>query len=199
MTSPRELRRQQRVATSREQILDTAEELFGSQGYRATSLQRVAERCEFSVGALYQFFSGKEELLQAVMYRRGNDLFAAMRGAISPDETGVANLVAVVEAISAFFERFPSYGQLTIRLASPGEDAPKDLSPAGEGFAGALALFADVLRSGQRSGDVRPGDPAALAELASNMMTAYLRDRGSEGLTSGEFREILSRAFSAVG
>ncbi|MFB9317919.1 TetR/AcrR family transcriptional regulator [Cryptosporangium minutisporangium] len=197
MTSPRELRRQRRVAMSREQILDTAEDLFGNQGYRATSLQQVAERCEFSVGALYQFFSGKEELLQAVMYRRGGELFAVMREAITPGAAGVANLVAIVEALSAFFDRFPAYGRLTIRLASPGEDAPKDLSPAGAGFAGALALFADVLRSGQQAGDVRPGDPAALSELASSMMTAHLRDRGPDGLSAAEFAEILSGAFAA--
>jgi AcrR family transcriptional regulator len=182
---------------SREQILDTAEELFGNQGYRATSLQQVAERCEFSVGALYQFFSGKEELLQAVMYRRGPELFSLMRAAVAPSAGGVANLVALVGAISAFFERFPAYGQLTIRLASPGEDAPRDLGPSGEGFAGALALFADVLRNGQRSGDVCGGDPAALAELASSMMTAYLRDRSPDGLSFAEFREILSAAFAA--
>jgi len=197
VTSPRELRRQQRVAMSREQILDTAEELFGNQGYRATSLQQVADRCEFSVGALYQFFSGKEELLRAVMYRRGGELFDLMRGAIRPGAPGLANLVALVDAISGFFVRFPAYGRLTIRVASPGEDVPPDLRPSGEGFAGALALFADVLRDGQRAGDVRPGDPAALAELASGMTTAYLRDLGGNGLTAEEFHEILSRAFSA--
>jgi AcrR family transcriptional regulator len=180
------------VATSREQILDTAEELFGDHGYRATSLQRVAERCEFSVGALYQFFRSKEELLQAVMYRRGPALFADMRAAVAP---GVGGLVAVVDAIGAFFDRYPSYGRLTIRLASPGEDAPRELSPSGEGFSGAMALFADILRDGQAAGEVRPGDPAALAEVASSLMTAYLRDR--EGLPAPEFREILAAAFGA--
>lgn len=182
MTGPREGRRQR--------ILDAAEELFGNQGYRATSLQQVAERCELSVGALYQSFTGKDELLQAVMYRRGPALLAVAR-----DADG--GLGAVVDAIAAFFDEFPAYGRLTIRLASPGEDAPPDLTPSGEGFADALALFADALRAGQEAGDVRPGDPAALAELASNMMTAYLRDRGPDGLSAAEFREILSAAFAA--
>ena len=59
-------------------ILDTAEELFGNQGYRATSLQQVAERCEFSVGALYQFFAGKEELFALTLVDYLADRFAAV-------------------------------------------------------------------------------------------------------------------------
>ncbi|TQS42032.1 TetR/AcrR family transcriptional regulator [Cryptosporangium phraense] len=191
MTSPRQARRAQRVALSREQILDIAEELFGGQGYRATSLQQVADRAEFSVGALYQFFASKEDLLRAVMYRRGGDLLALMRAAITP----AGSLVALVGAISGYFARYPAYGLLTVRLASPGEDAPKDLGPGGDGFAGALALFADVLRAGQRAGTVGPGDPAALAELASSMITAHLRD--PTGLPADDFADILTAAFAA--
>ncbi|MFI5952703.1 TetR/AcrR family transcriptional regulator [Cryptosporangium sp. NPDC051539] len=193
--SPRERRRALRVATSREQILDVAEDLFGHQGYRATSLQQVADRAEFSVGALYQFFSGKEELLRAVMFRRGGELIERMRAAIDPASAGVANLVALVAAISGYFARFPAYGLLTVRLASPGEDAPSDLGPTGEGFAGAMALFADVLRAGQAAGDVRDGDPAALSQLASSMMTAHLQDPA--GLPAPEFARILTAAFAA--
>jgi AcrR family transcriptional regulator len=57
--SPREVRRLQRIKVGREQILDAAEELFGRQGYRGTSLQQVAKRCEFSIGALYLFIDNK--------------------------------------------------------------------------------------------------------------------------------------------
>ncbi len=51
--SPRELRKQQRIALSREQILDTAEELFAEYGYHETGLKDLAARCEFSVGSIY--------------------------------------------------------------------------------------------------------------------------------------------------
>jgi AcrR family transcriptional regulator len=199
--SPRELRRQQRVATSREQILDTAEELFGNQGYRATSLQQVAERCEFSVGALYQFFASKEELLQATMNRRGPELLQAMHEGIDPGATGDINLLNLLDAITVYFRLYPEFGRLSIRLYSPGEDAPKDLGPAGEGFHLAMTLFAEVFRAGQEEGRLRGGAPPALARLAAAMITGYHRadpaiTPGAAGLSDQEFREILARAFA---
>src|SRR5882724_5551180 len=81
--SPRELRRRQRIEVGREQVLDAAENLFGFNGYSATSLEQVAKACEFSVGALYMFFNSKQELLEAVLDRRGIVVMAAMRNCLT--------------------------------------------------------------------------------------------------------------------
>ncbi|MDQ1698402.1 MAG: hypothetical protein QOG34_265 [Frankiaceae bacterium] len=48
---------------TREQILDTALELFLAQGYDATSLRQIAERLQLTKAALYYHFPAKELLL----------------------------------------------------------------------------------------------------------------------------------------
>ena len=51
------------TATTREQILGTALELFRSQGYDATSLRQIAERLGLTKAALYYHFPAKEHLV----------------------------------------------------------------------------------------------------------------------------------------
>lgn len=192
--SPRELRRQRRVEMSREQILDTAEELFGNQGYRATSLQQVAERCEFSVGALYQFFRSKEDLLRAVMERRGVVQLAQMRAA--------EDLLSLVDTIVAFHRRYPAFGRLSARVYSAGSDAPAGYHVFEANYRGAMDLYAAVIVAGQRAGTVRAGNPQALARLLSSLVTAYHRvdpalSPSGPTLAEDDFRQIVTRAFAA--
>ncbi|MFI5952704.1 TetR/AcrR family transcriptional regulator [Cryptosporangium sp. NPDC051539] len=196
MDSLREQRRAQRVAASREQILDVAEDLFGDHGYRATSLQLVADRAGFSVGALYQFFRGKEELLRGVMERRGRVQLAEMRIA------SAGGLLPLVETVVAFHRRYPAFGRLSARVYSPGSDAPAGYDAHEANYRTAMDLYATAIRQGQEAGRVRSGDPRALARLLSGMVTAFHRVDASLGqpgptLTDDVFRQIVTRAFAA--
>lgn len=47
----------------RERILDCAVELFAAQGYDATSVQQVVARAGVTKGALYHYFTAKDDLL----------------------------------------------------------------------------------------------------------------------------------------
>lgn len=72
MTEPslREQRREHRRALSRNQILDAAEQVFARDGFHDAALREIAELAEFSVGAVYSFFAGKEDIYQAIFLRR---------------------------------------------------------------------------------------------------------------------------------
>ena len=52
----REQRRREKDRVSREHLLDAAEHVFGNKGFHEATLKEVAERAEFSVGAIYGFF-----------------------------------------------------------------------------------------------------------------------------------------------
>jgi len=62
-----------RPAPTRERILDAAVELFGRQGFRATSVGEIEEAAGLVPrrGALYKHFASKEALLEAAVERRG--------------------------------------------------------------------------------------------------------------------------------
>ncbi len=50
----------------RQEVLATAVTIFGTRGYRATSMNDIAAEVGLSKPALYHYFSGKEELLVSV-------------------------------------------------------------------------------------------------------------------------------------
>src|SRR5258708_6348810 len=55
---------------TKQKILDTAEQLFGEQGYAATSLRQVIAAAEVNVAAVHYHFGSKEDLLDAVVNRK---------------------------------------------------------------------------------------------------------------------------------
>lgn len=57
------LRRQREREQRYQSILQVAESLFASEGYHKTSMERIADAAEVSVGAVYFYFKNKEDLL----------------------------------------------------------------------------------------------------------------------------------------
>lgn len=64
-------------AERREQIIQTATDVFATEGFEGTALKRVAELVGVKEATLFHYFSGKQELLTAVLAerdRRSRDL-----------------------------------------------------------------------------------------------------------------------------
>lgn len=58
---------QQHLDARRRQILDGATRCFARNGFHATSMQDVLREVDLSAGAVYRYFSGKEELIGAIV------------------------------------------------------------------------------------------------------------------------------------
>lgn len=63
----REERRRARVERRRAQVLGAAARIMYDTGYHGMSMQAVAEQAGMSVGLIYQYFGGKDEVLEAVI------------------------------------------------------------------------------------------------------------------------------------
>src|ERR1041384_7668216 len=61
--------RQEKAAATRRRMLDAAYGLFCEEGYRATTMDAIAERAGVAVQTLYFTFHTKDELFQAVHER----------------------------------------------------------------------------------------------------------------------------------
>jgi AcrR family transcriptional regulator len=88
---------------TRARILDAALQVFGERGIAASSLSEVAAAAGLTKGAIYSSFSGKDELVLAIMeeHARERMTHALESFAAAPDaETALANVGTVlVEAI----------------------------------------------------------------------------------------------------
>lgn len=171
----REERRLRQHSLSRNQLLDAAEEVFGTKGYHSATLREVAELAEFSVGSVYSFFGGKDDLYRHVFLRRGDEFVVGVRAVVEAGGPPLDVLRRLVEYEVGFFRSHPHFGRLYLRTASLSQPLPGD--DDGEGLATfdeVMSLQSSVITSGQRSRALRKGDPAVLLRILSGIVTAFL-------------------------
>jgi len=71
-------------------LLDAAFTVFSRKGYRATRLEEVAESAGMTKGAIYYYFSGKEELLRRAVERRHRTIFRDIEAALEREDAPAA-------------------------------------------------------------------------------------------------------------
>jgi AcrR family transcriptional regulator len=83
------------------QMLDVAEEIFAEEGYRAVSMDAIAERCGVSKPLIYDYFGSKDGLFLACVTRCRAELYEATRAAMDqgdgPQEVLWLGLLAYYE------------------------------------------------------------------------------------------------------
>lgn len=65
--SKRPSRKERERETRRREILDAAEAVFVRDGYHGATVEQIAHEAEYSVGAIYNFFKGKDDLYANVI------------------------------------------------------------------------------------------------------------------------------------
>src|SRR6478752_193920 len=98
-------------------LVDTAEELFATQGLKKTSLEELVGPARIAKGSFYAFFDSKEALYLEVMLRRAPQIATRFTGMLERpvDEEG---LVALMHAIADVLVADPFYRRL---LSHPDE------------------------------------------------------------------------------
>lgn len=94
-------RQAERIEATRGAILAAAGELFGSQGYFATSVDEIAARADVAKGAIYHHFGSKEGLFETVFEATTVGLAAEVASAAGA-ATDIWDALAV--ATSAYFD-----------------------------------------------------------------------------------------------
>lgn len=173
--SLREQRREHRRAFSRDQILDAAEQVFAREGFHDASLREIAEIAEFSVGAVYGFFPGKDDIYREIFLRRAAEFLPGMSRVLSSGQPPRRELLDLADWQVGFFRRYPRFGRLVLRggsIAPPLSEPPDDRQIL-ENFRTSQRMQADLFRRGQQAGELRAGDPALLARMFSGLVSAF--------------------------
>src|SRR3712207_6164045 len=85
----------------RNQILDAARRCFAANGFHSTSMQDILAESGLSAGAVYRYFSGKEDIIAAIAERA----MAAIRSALDDDASDRTLSEMVARALAAIDER----------------------------------------------------------------------------------------------
>jgi TetR/AcrR family transcriptional regulator len=196
---PRSRRRAARRAASTADILDAAERVFSEDGLRDGSLRRIAELSGYSTAAIYKFFDSKHHLVTETLNRRADEYLVDLKTAAERDGTALERLHFIVDAAATYFSAHKQFSSL-VRQVQGGEAI---LGPVLAAFADdidgrygqAMDLMADLIREGQSNGEIRAGDPRALAHLASVLTNEYVL--ADLPLSREEFRAVFAGALRA--
>ncbi|MET9518430.1 TetR/AcrR family transcriptional regulator [Streptomyces sp. NPDC002994] len=87
-------------AVREQQMMDAAVQTFGQRGYRAASMDEIAELAGVSKPLVYLYLNSKEELFTACIRREASALVAAVRAGVEP---GVPADRQLWDGLRAFF------------------------------------------------------------------------------------------------
>ncbi len=114
------------------EILEAAARMMAASGFEEVSMQALADEAGVSVGLLYRYFSGKEEILFSIITRILDELLAAVPLAIAgAGDDPVLALGAGIEAYCRVIGRHRQAAMLTYResksLSAEGRARLKEL------------------------------------------------------------------------
>ena len=115
---------------TRERLLSVALEAFETEGFDETSMRKLAQLADLSLGAFYYHFKSKEEIVQ-VYYEGTFDIFA--EGASKIFAQGEHFEDRLGETLKLRVKSFQAHRELLIALSRSAVDPRSSLSPFSEG------------------------------------------------------------------
>jgi len=103
MHIPRCTFRESKRLAHRSEILKTALELFSEKGFHNVSMQEIAQKAEFAVGTLYNFFKDKESLYQALVLEQSEKFHIELNRVLDSDEDELIKIKNYIEAKEKLF------------------------------------------------------------------------------------------------
>jgi TetR/AcrR family transcriptional regulator len=96
-------RRERAKLAQRQEMLAAALDLFSEKGYRNVSMQEIAEKAEFAIGTLYNFFRNKEDLYKALIKEMAGRFEEALSSAIQAPSQEIEKLRSYVRTKGEVF------------------------------------------------------------------------------------------------
>jgi TetR/AcrR family transcriptional regulator len=144
-------------------LLDAAERLFAARGFAATTIKQIGAAAGLNPALIYYYFPDKLSLYHAVL-DRGLGAFARTAPARLP--AGLPPLEGIRTIIAVQLELLRSSPHLARLLARElaDHDASEARSIIQQLAAGPFRRLTELIREGQRAGQIRPGlDPGFTA------------------------------------
>jgi AcrR family transcriptional regulator len=146
-----------------DQIVQAAAELFMELGYRAVTMEKVAERSGVTKAAVYYHFADKAALLTTALVALFGRVRASSEAILERDEPLRLRLLALAQAILRLPEPLTRV-ELLLRVAR--DDLSEDqLAAIAEASDAVGAAVAATMREGVRRGEIRDVDPLLLGHM----------------------------------
>jgi AcrR family transcriptional regulator len=113
-TNVKSQRKEKEFRLRRSEILEQAEELFSVKGFHETTMAEIADASGFSIGSLYRFFSGKEELYSIMLMEKVQLMYAEIDEAVSRQQANRDKIRALVISHFQYVEHHIDFYRLLV-------------------------------------------------------------------------------------
>ncbi|WAH37363.1 TetR/AcrR family transcriptional regulator [Alicyclobacillus dauci] len=176
------------------EIALAAVKLFEQKGYRATSVQDIADAVGLQKGSLYHYIASKEDLLMQIAHQAILQFNEQLEEILAKEDTARGKLEQMIRThLIMSIDNLETTTVLWREAFSLGEGPQEVIQGMTDKY---LNLVADILRSGTETGEFNVTHPriTALAILgACNWVYRWYHPSGT--LTAEEIADIFSKLF----
>ncbi|RRR86159.1 TetR/AcrR family transcriptional regulator [Streptomyces sp. RP5T] len=187
----------------RRQILDGAAVCFARNGFHATSMQDVLKEVDLSAGAVYRYFSGKEELIGAIVeevlgqVRDGFEEAARSTPPPPPDlllSSVLGRILATKGSVTV--DGQPALPRLVVQVWTETLRNDRLAALLGEGYGAVGEAWTRIVEAYQDAGTLPSDVPAE--HMARTMMAAAMGFLAQQALFGPAPAEILRDGVRAL-
>lgn len=159
-----------------QQILASAIALFIEKGYQNTKIIDIAEAAGVGKGTVYEYFSGKEELLLMVLSNVVSKDFESVETLIAKNDDCYNQLVAYLRAHMALMEKYGSnLPDLAQQLLNPANKLSSEIIHILHGIMNhQYHVLWNILDQGQKSGEISTSNVSLAASTVMGAINYFI-------------------------
>jgi TetR/AcrR family transcriptional regulator, cholesterol catabolism regulator len=164
------VRKENTVVKNLERIFNATLKISNKKGFQAMSMRDLGRETNLSMGALYSYFSSKEDLLAMLQDQRRTITKRILEALIEHEPQPAARLRVAILTHLYLSEAMQPWFYFSYMEAKNLSRREQDLAVASELYT--ENLLADILRQGQSQGCFLPREP----QLTAGVIKAMLQD-----------------------
>jgi len=173
---------------TRDSLISAVEKLLQEEGWKGTTMDRIAKEAGVSKGTVYNYFKDKRDILFSVMERNTEEIREFVRSVDLSKSDPVDLLRKIVGKTFMDLYEKRKLTSATVQAYYEDKDLRRKIDPdhachEDHPMREVRKVIAEVIAMGVRSGVFRPIEPA-MAEAAINAMTMGVAKQISAGMVS---------------
>ncbi len=164
------VKKEHTVVKNLEKIFEATLKISNKKGFQAMSMRNLSKESGLSMGALYAYFSSKEELIEILQRQHGNIMTRIFDAEINPDMDPKTKLITAIRLHLYLSESMQPWFYFAYMEAKNMSRAKQEKAMASE--LASEKIFSDILSDGQKKDVFLKHDHV----LTASLIKAVLQD-----------------------